>query len=144
MTFEEALKDVYCRKIMNSFNKWMPKVSKQEIRQLQLIALWEATRTFDATKSKFTTHLYNRLRFKYLKYINSKKNRLGVNKEIWYSKKELNLDSFFDGVSYLTRVVIEDRFIYKLSLKEMAKKYNVKYSEVKKMIHDAKEELRSV
>ena len=77
MTFDEALNDEYCLKILNLLHRWLPKLPKEELKQLQMIALWEATSTFDTNKKcKFTTHLYNRVRFKFLKHINKKSNSI--------------------------------------------------------------------
>lgn len=142
MTFEEALNDEYCRKTMNLLGRWMPRLDKNELKQLQLIALWETVETFDPKKSKFTTHLYNRLRFKYLKHINSKKNKLGKKQDVWYSREDFNGNSFFEGLSELNRKILEDRYIARLSLNEMANKYGVKRQTLKDWIESAKSELK--
>lgn len=141
MNFEEAQQDKYCLKIMNLLARWLPKLDKSELKQLQLIALWEACETFDSSKSKFTTHLYNRIRFKYLKHINSKKNKLGKSQDIWYNINDVNLNVFFDGLSQDNREVLEDRFVYKHTLRDMAKKRGLKINDMKEKIEKAKGEL---
>lgn len=146
MTFDEALQDEYCLKILNLLRRWLPKLPADELKQLQLIALWEASSTFDESYNcKFITHLYNRVRFKYLKHINRKSNHLlGHTGETFFSKHDLNLNLFFDGLSERSRSLLEDRFVNKLSLHEMARKYQVKWREIPPMIEAAKEEFLKV
>lgn len=145
MTFEEALKDEYCKKVMGLLGKWLPRLEKSELKQLQLIALWEAVSTYDSCKSKFTTHLYNRIRFKYLKYINNKQNKT-TKKKLYhdkYEKPEFNELLFFDGISEENKQLLKDRFVSKLSLNQMVKKYNLKRFQIIEKLELAKLELKA-
>ena len=146
MTFDEAQKDEYCLKILNLLNRWLPKLPKCELQQMQLIALWEACDTFDINrKCKFTTHLYNRVRFKYLKHINRKSNHLlGKTEDSFYATQELSLEIFFDGLSEQARSLLEDKYVNRLNLNELTKKYGVKRRDLAVMLDAAKEEFKNL
>lgn len=146
MTFEEACLDEYCSKILNLLHRWLPNLPKSELKQLQLIALWEACDTFDPARNcKFTTHLYNRVRFKYLKHINSPMNKkIGQSEEIFQYRQEINLNLFFDGLEDLDRSLLEDRFVNKLTLREMTNKYNMKRKDLVKALSAAKETFKEM
>jgi DNA-directed RNA polymerase specialized sigma subunit len=131
--FEEEIKKPKNIKILN-YLSGLRGLDKDEIEQLKLITLFESIRTFDETKKcLFSTHLYNRCRYTYLDFLKKKKIKTLDNIEI----VQYNHENIIDDLPDFYKIIIEDRFVYKLTIVEMSKKYELKRWQIKSLIEDS-------
>jgi DNA-directed RNA polymerase specialized sigma24 family protein len=135
--FNEARTNPYYKAILSKFNKL--KIPKEEIDQYKLICLWESIRTFDESKSAFHTHLYNNCRFMMLKfYTKDKKQRdrfTNLNHEPLYFEYKYD---FLEGLPKFYYCLIEDRYISKLTMLEISRKYSISQKMANNIIEEAK------
>lgn len=143
--FEEELKKTKNIKILNFLNR-IEDLNQDEINQLKLITLWESIESFNNKRGCiFSTHLYNSCRFKFLKHINKNKEKKVVLEYIEQSCEDKpNKEEFeiIDELPILYRSILKDRFYYKINLVNLSKMYNMKRSQIKILIEDAKRELK--
>lgn len=134
ISFEEERKKEENQNILSFLNK-INDMTSQEIEQLKLIVLWESVSTFDKNKGcKFTTHLYNTCRFAFLKHINKKRDVFVEQFETEYSYTT----TILDDLPTIYKTILEDRYIYRYSLREIGEKHNIKLNQVKSLIEDSK------
>lgn len=131
--FEEEIKKPKNIKILN-YLSGLRGLERDEIEQLKLITLWKSICSFDETKNcLFSTHLYNNCRYTYLDFLKKKKLKTLDNIEI----VQYNYDNIIDELPDFYKIIIEDRFVYKLTIVQMSKKYELKRWQVKTLIEDS-------
>lgn len=136
--FNEALKNPYYKAILSKFNKL--KLPKEEIEQYKLICLWESIESFDESKSAFHTYLYNNCRFMMLKFYNKDKKQKDRYK--FLKNEPLDIQSEFDLLEDLPSFyasLIKDRYIVRLTILEISRKYELSQKIIKLIIEDIKD-----
>jgi DNA-directed RNA polymerase specialized sigma24 family protein len=135
---EQSLNNTDYIKIAKSiFKKYMTfKLTSDEKKEIFLDAIWYTLATWDESKSIFTTHLYNNIRFKILHFI--KKNRKTHEKTNTslhriYAKEKVTSDDFDNLVAKLHESIktpIIQKFVYGMSSTEIAEEngYNKNYA----------------
>lgn len=130
----EYLKNSYNQAILSKLNK-LP-LSKEEIEQSKLICLWDSIRTYDSSRSSFQTHLYNNCKFTLLKAFGSHKKQKTRYKNISVEKFYSHCYNLLDFLPRLYKSFIDDRFIQKLTIHQMSKKYCI----TQKMVYNILQE----
>lgn len=143
--FEEERNKNKNQKILGFLNR-LQGISFEEIEQLKLITLWESCKSFDSNKGcKFSTHLYNNCRYTYLNFIKKTK-KIENRKEEYlvdcHAMQDDNLKTL-DGLPLLFKTILEDRFVYKYTLVEMSKQYNLRLYQIKELINYSKRGLQN-
>ncbi|KAB8129175.1 sigma-70 family RNA polymerase sigma factor [Gracilibacillus oryzae] len=95
MQFEEVLKD-HERVIHHLINKYGIRDMEGEFFQEGMIAIWEALRTFDQSKSKLSTYIYSCVSRRFLNKIKKE------------SREQDNLDSWLERVR-IDDLLMEDK-----------------------------------
>lgn len=146
--FEELLitYEPMLHKIIRSLNIY---TKDEDWMQIAQIALWEASMRFDETKGTFLNYAYTYVKGKLLREL-TKRNKLqedlletnqiqeGVTEEFDYS---LLLDHCLHHLSSKEQIWLKETVMNGLSVKEIAKKYEVSPSSVKYWRKLAKQKL---
>lgn len=130
MNFEQVLTDPDCVSIMNSIVKrYKGLIDRSEAKSFKLEAAWEASENYDPNhpnQMKFSTYLANTLKFKILNFIRSKKvKKNAVMKDRPDSKSYTYIVELLDCLTPQERHLFEQRFLYNISIKELAEEYNL-------------------
>lgn len=128
--FEEEKEKVQNKKILSYLNK-LKGLSYPEKEQLKLIVLWESIESYDPTRGcLFTTHLYSKCRYKFLDFLRKKTIPVGE----FINKSYITHENLLDELPLLDKMVLEDRFVNKLTINEMIKKYKMNRSSINSLI----------
>lgn len=120
MVFEQELHNTNNQKIMKSASRpFQRQLTKEEIENCELIALWKAIEDFQPTKgSKFTSILYTRVRWECLKElrqmkpINASPLNSGLiedNRPYFYSINDIIIDVPSEHYNILYKRFVEDK-----------------------------------
>lgn len=130
------------QKIMHSLHIYK---NQQEFYQTGLIALWEASQTFDERKGTFSNYAYTSIKGKMLSEMTQnnyykEKNILPPNEEFWeriegqdsslFLEKE-TIQTYCEGLTEKEATWVMESYINQLSIKEIAESENVTVSAVK-------------
>lgn len=131
-------------------SKYSPMLSKDEIENCIVNAIWSAMNKFDPTRgTKFTTFLYRGVKIQCQKRINfNNKYRTNANidlisatKSSFVKSRTHRVDKAFDEVDMRDEIencedpeLIYDRFYNNMTLNEIAKKRNTSYETVRNKI----------
>lgn len=130
------------QKIMHSLHIYK---NQQEFYQTGLIALWEASQTFEERKGTFSNYAYTSIKGKMLSEMTQnnhykEKNILPPNEEFWeriegqdsslFLEKE-TIQTYCEGLTEKEATWVMESYINQLSIKEIAESENVTVSAVK-------------
>lgn len=127
--FEVEIKKEDNIKIINTvISSYRTKIQKEDRESLKNESLWYSIRKYDSSKNmKFTTFLHKVTRYKCLTYIrdNEKARKKGIEKKegIKYSTNYNYIDIMLDLSDY-HRDLLVDRYISRMTIKEMGQKYD--------------------
>ena len=134
---EEALKNKQYIGIMKKASeKFLKYMDEDEIRTCQLNALWNSMKNYKP-KSKFTTYLYNYVKYECLNYMTFLEKSDITN---WEMNKPANIkiDDINDLISILADKELEEimvkRFVENKTLKEIGDEYNTSYETIRKKL----------
>ena len=140
--FEIELKKLKNIKILSFLNK-LTGISEEEKKQLKLIVLWKSIESFNPDKGcLFSTHLYNMCRYEYLNHINSKENKKRQVHKVIDKPTYENQNILMDLPEQYSKI-LEEKYIYKYSIKELCSIYNTTDKEINKLLSKAKEYLKN-
>jgi len=112
------------------------KIPPMELQSCKMMGLWEALKGYNK-KSKFSTFLFNQIRFQCLKWIKK------FSKEIIlpYVDSSVNPETIFldieDVLKYLdmeSQILIQERFIQGKTLRELGIVYGVSHETIRKRL----------
>lgn len=130
------------QKIMHSLHIYK---NQQEFYQTGLIALWEASQTFEERKGAFSNYAYTSIKGKMLSEMTQnnhykEKNILPPKEEFWeriegqdsslFLEKE-TIQTYCEGLTEKEATWVMESYINQLSIKEIAESENVTVSAVK-------------
>ncbi|MEH6995635.1 sigma-70 family RNA polymerase sigma factor [Neobacillus drentensis] len=130
------------QKIMHSLHIYK---NQQEFYQTGLIALWEASQTFDERKGTFSNYAYTSIKGKMLSEMTQnnhykEKNILPPKEDFWeriegqdsslFLEKE-TIQTYCEGLTEKEATWVMESYINQLSIKEIAESENVTVSAVK-------------
>ena len=146
--YEDALKNRDNIMIMHSAgSNFSHTLDEDEIHRCKLIALWEALQAWKPDRgSKFTVFLYQRVQWECLKSINyNNKHRDvqldGIDQEIL---PDTSLDEFLEILPNELRDVIEKRYVYNMTLREIGEEYGYSYENARKKLKKAFKHIKMV
>ncbi len=130
MNFEQVLSDPDCVSVMNSIvSRYKGLIDKSEARSFKMEAAWEAATKYDPShpkQMKFTTYLADTLKFKILNFIRSKKIKKNtIVKDRPDSKSYTYMIDLLDFLTPQEKYLFEQRFLYNISVKDLAKEYKL-------------------
>lgn len=134
---KKALENNEYQKIMNKASKQYSKyMNADELKTCQMNALWNSMRNFQP-KSKFTTYLYNYVRYECLNHLSFIKQESFTNWNIenkTFDKK----DEFYDCINCIKdekiKKIIEKRFVEQKTLKEMEADFGISHEAIRQKI----------
>lgn len=142
--FNLALQDKNNISIINSLKKKYRKyIPSSELDNASLIALWNTLKNYDPTKGrKFTSYLYKMIEWEFNSWItkdrrSKKHNHKELINEVSYDNTELI--EFRDILSSMPQnlaVVIEQKYLYNMTFKEIAKKNNYSHETARQRLKD--------
>ena len=123
-------------------------LSKEELEGCKLIGLWLALQHYDSAKSKFTTYLYNRVKWQCqdaLKEVHSDVTTSG-NLDCLVDGKFLEdtIEELIQPVDNESQKVISQRFREKMTLEQIGKANKYSRTTAQKRIQKSLKELRKV
>ena len=144
--FEKALNNAHNKSIMEcAASNFYSSLHSDEIYRCKLVALWETLQSWRPNGKKFTSFLYQKVRWECLKIIykqkKDKKCVLMANIEKGYEKNE-NINEMVECLSPELRELVEKRFVQKMTLTEIASQHKMCPETVRKRILHATDILR--
>lgn len=120
-------------------------LNQDDIKECKLIALWDSLRCWKPGGKKFTSFLYQKLRWQCLKAINKKKKQKFDHIVIEPFSKNDNAEfiEWMDELSEELQDIFEKRFIYKMTLREIGEEYDCCHETIRKKINQALKTLKS-
>ena len=144
--FEQALKNPHNKSIMEcAASCYKSSLHPDEIYCCKLMALWETLQHWRPNGKKFTSFLYQKVRWECLKIIyKQKKDKKcilmpDIEKECDYTG---NIYEMIEGLSPELQEIVEKRFIYRMTLTEIASQHKICPETARKRILHACEILR--
>jgi DNA-directed RNA polymerase specialized sigma24 family protein len=143
--FEIALNDINNILIMNSvcssFRKF---IDDDELYSCKLMALWQSMIHWKEGGRKFTSFLFQRLKWECVKIMNQKKRNRCYNIEI---EKVASVPGYFgETIEVLPndlQDIIVKRFVYKKTLREIGKEHNMCPETVRRRVFHALKMLKN-
>ena len=148
MNFEQVLTDPDCISVMNSITRrYKGLIDKSEAKSFKLEAAWEAATKYDPShpkKMKFTTYLADTLKFKILNFIRSKKIKKNtIVKDRADCKSYTYIVDLLDFLSPQERYLFEQRFLYNVSIKDLAEEYKLSSQAIRSKCKKLKQKIAS-
>lgn len=138
--FENEIENPKNKAILSYLNN-IKGLSGSEISQLKLIVVWKSIQTFKPEKGcLFSTHLYNMCRYTYLDHMKQK----FIPVANFIDKSYENNDNILDQMPKAYKMVLEDRFVYKYTIREMVKIYKLSKKQINILINDSVDFLRKL
>lgn len=139
--YEKALKNNNNKSMMNAAsNKFRNTLDDEQIKECQLKALWEALQCWKPKKRKFTSYLYQKVYWECIKLINLNKKsfKLPITKELGVSSEPSCLvDETLEILPDDLRNILEKRYIYGMTLREISEEYGCCHETIRKKITKA-------
>ncbi len=148
--FTEALNNIDNIKIMNKASVSYSKNLKSRLKECKMIALWEALRDYKSDRNmKFSTYLYYKVRRKCYDtyYTKAERNNNLISIEDSFSGSIVDSTFINDILMSLDKKdakLIEDKFIYKKTLKEIGIEENVSLQAIKQRLDVVLDKLREI
>lgn len=139
--YEEALSNNDNLMIMHSAGScFLNILDDDEIHRCKLMALWEALKAWNPDKGrKFTAFLYQRVCWECLKSIHYQKRYQTTS--IGYLEQEASSDmpvyELLDSLPPDLRNMVEKRYIYRMTLREIGDEYGYCYETIRKRLKKA-------
>lgn len=125
--FEEKWNDSNVRNIMNKVsNRYKRNIDLDDIESIQMNTLWQCIEKYDEGRgTKFTSYLYQQLSYAMKNKVKKKRVEFQVEEfdkqDSNYSDKLEVLD-IIGGLDSETRNILEQRFYYNMTMKEIGKR----------------------
>ena len=144
--FEKELNNSHNKSIMDcAVSNFYSSLDLDEIHRCKLIALWETLQTWRPGGKKFTSFLYQKVKWECLKVVGKqqkdKKCVLMENIEKGFEKPH-NINEMIEGLSPELQEIVKKRFIYRMTLTEISFQHKICPETVRKRILRACEILR--
>ena len=140
-TYETALKNHDNLMIMHSAGScFLNVLETDEIYRCKLIALWEALKSWSPTKGrKFTAFLYQRVHWECLKSVHYQNRHRTVQVDTLEKEAatDLLLCDILDGLTPELKGMVEKRYIYRMTLREIGDEYGYCYETIRKRLKKA-------
>ena len=137
--FERALANIDNKLIMEkACASFRNVIEKDELHRCKLIALWEAMQKWNPQGRKFTSFLYQKVRWECLKtmQIQKKQRFLPIlREEAYYS--ESNFQEIIEILPHDMQDVLVKRYVYKMTLREISQFYGTCHETIRRKIRKA-------
>jgi RNA polymerase sigma factor (sigma-70 family) len=139
--YEDALNNNNNRAIIEHACKtFIGIIPDDELQHCKLIALWESLQRYRPEKGKkFTSFLYQKVRwecYKALKQINKEKRYVSIIEDVVGKDSDENFDEWLELLpDKESKKLIEQRFLQKMTLKEIGKYHGYSYETARKRIN---------
>jgi RNA polymerase sigma factor (sigma-70 family) len=142
--FEQALKNSDNVSIMNSaVSGFRKSIDRDELYRCKLIALWETMQTWKPDGRKFTSFLYQKVRWECLKVIYHKKREKGVSLVFDVAKKDNDdISEIIEILPKEFRELVVKRFLHGMTLSEIGTYHKICTETVRRRINKALEILQ--
>lgn len=139
-TYEEALNNRDNQMIMHSAGaRFIRSLDEDEIHRCKLMALWKALQKWRRDRgNKFTNFLYQQVRWECLKSV-KQQSKFDIQVE-WVDQEVLPdtpLQEIFDCLPLELRNIVEKRYVYNMTLREIGDECGCCYETVRKKLHEA-------
>jgi RNA polymerase sigma factor (sigma-70 family) len=140
-----------CRKL------WYTQLTPEEVKQIGDLALWDSLRKYEIYDGgpKFTTYLYDQVKYQYLNYMNydkistmpcfsdlSNDEEREIDRTVKSRDYEVEVADLLDGLPPKTKAVIAMRFYENRTLKEIARHFNFTVQRAHQIINVGLETMR--
>ena len=137
--FEEALKNMDNKLIMEkAVSSFRRTIESDELHRCKLIALWEAMQKWNPEGRKFTSFLYQKVRWECLKVVQQKKKHPCyplIRDEAGYPTSDFN--ELIEILPDDMQDVLVKRYVYQMTLREISQYYGSCHETVRRKINKA-------